>query len=52
MATTLKGIIGNIQEFKPENEPFPAYMERVHLFFSANGVKADQQGRGGLGPWL
>ena len=41
--STFRGIIGHIDEFKPENEPFPSYMEHVQLFFTANGVGTDKQ---------
>jgi len=35
--------IGNITEFKPESEKIEAYLERVQLFFEANGIKEDKQ---------
>ena len=34
---------GKIEEFQPQNEPFTAYLERVQLYFMANGVRAAKQ---------
>ena len=34
---------GRIQEYQPENELFSAYLERVELFFLANGVEDDKR---------
>ena len=34
---------GRIQEYQPENELFSAYLERVQLFFIANGVEDDKK---------
>ena len=36
-------IIGKIQEFKPESERFSMYVERLKLYFEANGVAATTQ---------
>ena len=35
--------VGHIEAFNPENERISAYLERVQLFFVANGVKEDKQ---------
>ena len=35
--------IGSIAEFNSENEKIVAYLERVQLFFEANGIKEDKQ---------
>ena len=43
MATCRSGTIGHIQEYRPENELFSTYMERVELFFVANEVKDDKK---------
>ena len=34
---------GRVQEYEPENELFSAYLERVQLFFLANGVEDDKK---------
>ena len=34
---------GRIQEYQPKNELFSAYLERVQLFFLANGVEDDKR---------
>ena len=34
---------GRMQEFQPDLESISAYLERVHLFFSANDIRADKQ---------
>ena len=36
-------IIGKIQEFKLESERFSMYVERLKLYFEANGVAANKQ---------
>ena len=36
-------MFGRIQEYQPENELFSAYLERVQLFFLANGVEDDKR---------
>ena len=35
--------IGQIQEFHPESESITAYLERIELFFDANGVADDKK---------
>ena len=35
--------IGTLTEFKPESDKIEAYLERVQLFFDANGIKDDKQ---------
>ena len=35
--------IGNIQEYRPENELFSSYTERVELFFKANSIANDKK---------
>ena len=35
--------IGSLAEFKPESEKIEAYLERVQLFFDANGIKDDKK---------
>ena len=37
--------IGSLAEFKPESEKIEAYLERVQLFFDANGIKDDKKSR-------
>ena len=32
------GTIGSLTEFKPDSEKIEAYLERVQLFFAANGI--------------
>ena len=34
----MTAIVGRIQEFEPETEPFSAYWERLQLFFDANDI--------------
>ena len=34
---------GRIQEFNADVESFSAYVERVELFFQANGIKEEKQ---------
>ena len=34
---------GKIDIFQPESEEFSAYLERVELYFEANGIKEDKQ---------
>ena len=36
-------MFGRIQEYEPVNELFSAYLERVQLFFLANGVEDDKK---------
>ena len=36
-------MFGRIQEYEPVNELFSAYLERVQLFFLANGVDDDKK---------
>ena len=36
-------MFGRIQEYCPENELFSAYLERVQLFFLANGVEDEKK---------
>ena len=35
--------IGNLSEFVPQKEKIAAYLERVELFFEANGIKDEKQ---------
>ena len=35
--------VGSLAEFKPDSERIEAYLERVQLFFDANGIKDDKQ---------
>jgi len=35
--------VGHIESFNPDNERISAYLERVELFFTANGVAEDKQ---------
>ena len=35
--------IGTLNEFKPESDKIEAYLERVQLFYNANGIKDDKQ---------
>ena len=35
--------IGNLSEFSPEKETISAYLERVELFFQANGKEEAKQ---------
>ena len=35
--------IGRIQEFQPDNETVSAYLERVDIYFVANGTLADKK---------
>ena len=35
--------IGKIQEFNPVNERISTYLERVELFFTANGIAEEKQ---------
>ena len=35
--------IGNLSEFSPEKETICAYLERVELFFQANGKEEAKQ---------
>ena len=35
--------LGRIQEFQPDNETVSAYLERVDLYFVANGTPADKK---------
>ena len=34
---------GKIDIFQPESEDFSAYLERVELYFKANGIKEEKQ---------
>ena len=34
---------GRIDEFRPENEPIKAYLERIELYFNANEVEDDKR---------
>ena len=34
--------IGKLSEFSPEKEKICAYLERVELFFTANGIEEDK----------
>ena len=36
-------VIGKLQEFKPETERFSTYVERLKLYFDANGVSEDKK---------
>ena len=36
-------MFGRVQEYELENELFSAYLERVQLFFLANGVENDKK---------
>ena len=36
-------VIGKLQEFKPETERFSTYVERLKLYFEANGVSEDKK---------
>ena len=35
--------IGKIQEFDPVNERISTYLERIELFFTANGIPEEKQ---------
>ena len=35
--------IGSLTEFKPDSEKIEAYLERVQLFFAANGIEDDKK---------
>ena len=35
--------IGSLTEFKPEGERIEAYLERVQLFFDANGIEDEKK---------
>ena len=41
--TSATTIVGKIEEFNPDEEPFSSYMERVELFFLANSVADDRK---------
>jgi len=34
---------GRIKEFRPEEETIDSYLERIEIFFTANGIAADKQ---------
>lgn len=36
-------LFGRIDEFKPENEPWSAYIERLEQFFEANNIADERQ---------
>jgi len=40
---TVMTSFGKIDVFQPEAEEFSAYLERVELYFEANGIKEDKQ---------
>ena len=35
--------IGNIEQFKPEEESITAYLERVELYFAANNINKGEK---------
>ena len=35
--------VGHIEEYRPENEQFSSYLERVEQFFIANDIKNEQK---------
>ena len=35
--------LGNLGEFNPDTETFPAYLERAHIFFAANSIEEGKQ---------
>lgn len=37
------GLLGRMDEFKPENEPWSAYVERLEQFFEAKDIAAGKQ---------
>ena len=35
--------LGNLGEFNPDTETFPAYLERAHIFLAANSIEEGKQ---------
>ena len=37
------GIIGSVGEFNPDQESITTYLERMDIYFEANGISADKR---------
>ena len=44
--------LGKLHEFKPDEEEFATYLERVEIFFAANGVEDTKKVPVFLRQWL
>ncbi len=42
--TGMAGLLGKIEQYDPEEEDWPEYIERLEYFFKANGIVGEDNG--------